>query len=324
VRRRAFIAALGTTAAWPLVARAQQTAKPVIGFLSSRSSADSASVVAAFQQGLKEAGLDSQSFSIDYRWAEGAFDRLSAMAAELATQHVAAIAAFAPPAALAAMAATSTIPIVFVSGIDPVKAGLVASLNRPSGNLTGISLLTTDLGAKRLELLREIVPSTKLIGVLTNPDSPEARTQISDLAAAAEAIGQKTVDLSARSERGLSEVFAQLTRSHADALLVSPDPFFTSQREQIVALAARYSMPVIYEWREFVASGGLMSYGTDIADAYHQAGLYTGRILKGAKPTELPVMQSTKFELVINLNTAKVLGLIVPPSLLARADEVIE
>jgi putative ABC transport system substrate-binding protein len=324
MRRREFIASIGSAVAWPMVALGEQSAIPVIGFLSSRSSTDSASVVAAFHQGLNEAGLNRQSFSIEYRWAEGEFERLSPLASELATRRVAVIAAFAPPAALAAMGATSTIPIVFLSGIDPVKAGLVTSLNRPSGNLTGISLLTTDLGAKRLGLLREVLPSAELIGVLTNPDSPEAPTQVSDVAAAAKAIGQKTVDLSARSERDLDQVFSVLTRSRADALLVSPDPFFTSRRERLIALAAQHSMPVIYEWREFVIGGGLMSYGTDIADAYRQAGLYTGRILKGAKPTDLPVMQSTKFELVINLKTAKALGLTIPPTVLARADEVIE
>ena len=327
MKRREFITLLGgAVAAWPLAARTQQRATPVVGVLSSETLNLSASRVRALRQGLSETGyVEGRNVEFEYRWAENQYDRLSALAADLVRRQVSVIATVgSTQTVLAAKAATSTIPIVFVSGIDPVKAGLVTSLNRPSGNLTGVSLLTTDLGAKRLELLREIIPSTELIGVLTNPDSPEAPTQVADLATAAKSIGQKTVDLRARSESDLSEVFSELTRSHADALLVSPDPFFTSRRAQLVPLAARYSIPVIYEWREFASAGGLMSYGTDIADAYRLTGLYTGRILKGAKPADLPVMQSTKFELVINLKTAKTLGLAIPPSLLARADEVIE
>jgi putative ABC transport system substrate-binding protein len=324
MKRRTFITALGSAAAWPMAARAQRSSLPVIGFLSSRSLGESESVIAGFRKGLNEGGVDDQSVTLEYRWAGGEFDRLPAMASDLVSNRVAIIAAFAPPAALAAKAATTTIPVVFVSGIDPVKVGLVTSLNRPEGNLTGISLLTTDLGSKRLGLLHEFVPTAEVIGFLVNPNSPEAATQVSEAEVAAQAIGLQILVVNARSERDFEPVFTTLARSQIGALLVNPDPFFTSRREQLVALAARHAMPVIYEWREFVAVGGLMSYGPDISDAYRQAGIYTGRILKGAKPADLPVIQSTKFEFVINLKTAKKLALEISPSLLARADEVIE
>jgi putative ABC transport system substrate-binding protein len=327
MRRRQFITLLGGAAAtWPLSARAQQRGMPVVGFLHSASPGPYVPLVDAFRQGLREAGyVEGQNVSIEYRWAEGQYDRLAGLAADLVRRPVAVIFSGGPPAALAAKAATAVTPIIFVSGDDPVKSGLVDSFNHPGGNATGVYLLLTGLETKKLGLLLEVVPRTNVIAALINPSNATApETQSRDLQAAARTLGRQIQIFNASSERDIDSAFAAITRLRAGALLVGADPFFTSQRDQIVALAARDAIPTIYELREFAAGGGLMSYGTSLADGYRQAGIYTGRVLKGDKPADLPVVQPTRFEFVINLKTAKALGLEIPSGVLAIADEVIE
>ena len=327
MRRREFITLLGgVAAAWPLAARAQQPAMPVIGFISSRTSGDSAAVLAAFQQGLNEAGYSNgRNVAVEYRWADGQYDRLPALAADLVRRKVSVIVAVGgDPAAQTAKTATATIPIVFVTGADPLKAGLVASFNRPNGNLTGVHVFLVGLGAKRLGLLHDLVPKATLIAVLANPDLTPARSELRDVQEAAGSLGLKVHVLRAGSEPEIDNAFATMMRERADAVLVAADPFFTSRRDQIVALAARHAIPAIYELREYAVAGGLMSYGTSLIDGYRQVGVYTGKILRGAKPADLPIVQLTKFELVINLKTAKSLGLTIPQTLLVAADEVIE
>ena len=328
IRRREFITLLGGAAvAWPLSARAQQQpAMPAIGFLSGRAAGEATGVVAAFLGGLNEAGfVEGRNVAIEYRWAERQFDRLPDMVTELIHRQVAVIVATGGDlSALAAKAATMTIPIVFLTGRDPVELGLVARISRPGGNVTGVTLLALTLEGKRLGLLRELVPGASFIAVLLNPDATLFAAQSKDIDNLARAVGQKVQVLTASNERALGEAFHAAAELRTGAILVGSDPYLNSRQDQLVALAERYSIPAIFSFREAVTSGGLMSYGTSFAEAYRQVGDYTGRILKGAKPADLPVVQPTKFELVINLKTAKALGLDVPPSLLARADEVIE
>jgi putative ABC transport system substrate-binding protein len=326
MRRREFLAFLGAAVAWPHTARAQKPTLPVIGLLSSRSPSESASLIYAFHQGLNEAGyVEGRNVVIQYRWAEGHYDRLPALAADLVSRQVAVIATTGGTvSALAAKAATATIPIVFISDDDPVKVGLVGSLSRPDGNLTGISQFTSVLEAKRLELLRELMPNARTIAMLVNPNYPDVGTQLSGAQEAARAFGEQLVVLQIASDSDFDPAFTTLLRQQADALLVASDPFFISRRHRLVALTARQAVPAIYHFREYVVAGGLMSYGTRLPDSYRQVGIYAGRILNGAKPADLPIVQSTRFEFVINLKTAKSLGLTIPPTLLARADEVIE
>jgi putative ABC transport system substrate-binding protein len=326
MKRREFITLLGGAAAtWPLTARAQQAAMPVIGFLGSSSAWENAPEVAAFLRGLRETGyIEGRNVLVDFRWAEGHYERLPTMAADLVRREVNVIAAMGTPAAPPAKAATATIPIVFRIGVDPVELGLVASLNRPGGNLTGVVSLNVEIEPKRLELLREVVPKANLIALLVNSSSPNAETQSRDMQAAAHTLGLQLHVLGASTERDFDQVFASLVQLRAGALVIAADPFFNSRNEQLAALTVRHAVPAISATREFAAAGGLMGYGGSSTDIYRLAGVYTGRVLKGEKPADLPVQQATKFELVINLKTAKTLGLTVPLALLTRADEVIE
>jgi putative ABC transport system substrate-binding protein len=326
MRRRDFITVLGGMAGWPLAARAQQPTMPVIGFLGV-TSAGSQPYLAAFRQGLSETGyVEGQSVVIEYRWAEDQYNRLPELTADLIRHHVNVIVTmFTTSAALAAKATTSTIPIVFSIGDDPVKHGLVASLSRPGGNVTGINFFSSEVTAKRLGLLRELLPKATRIGVLLNPTNVEiAKKTVKDVNAAADPLGLQIQVLNASNGNELDAGFTTLVSGGADGLLVGPDAFFVSRRVQIAILAARHMMPAIYTISDYADAGGLISYGTDVADSLRQQGVYVGRILKGTKPTDLPVLQSTKFKLVINLRTAKALGLEVPATLLSRADEVIE
>ena len=325
IQRREFITLLGGAAtAWPLGARAQHAAMPVIGFLNSGAPDLFAHLLSAFRQGLGEIGyVEGQNVTIEYRWAQGANDQLPALAADLVGRQVNVIVANAP-AAPAAKAATATIPIVFVSGFDPVEYGLVMSLSRPGGNLTGITALGTELGPKRLELLHEVVPAQTVLALLVNLDGHSAEIQSRQIAAAAYARRLNLHVLHARAAHEFDAAFKNLLELGAGGLVISADAFFNSRAPEIAALALRHAVPAIYQYREFVASGGLMSYGGSLTDTYRQVGVYTGRVLKGEKPAELPVQQATKVELMLNLKTAKALGLTVPPTLLARADEVIE
>jgi putative tryptophan/tyrosine transport system substrate-binding protein len=327
IERREFITLLGGAAvAWPLAARAQQPALPVIGFLSSVSPAPWAHLVAAFRQGLAETGyVEGRNVAIEFRWAQGQYDRLPALAADLVHRQVAVLVATGGTmTTLAAKAATTKIPIVFTIGGDPVQLGIVASLARPGGNITGVNIFTSEMGAKRLGLLHQMVPTAALIAVLMNPKNPNAEALSKEIPEAARAVGQQIHTLTASTERDLDAAFKTASQLGAGALLVAADPFFNSRRDYIVALAARHAIPAMYEQREFALAGGLMSYGTNLPHGYRQTGLYTGRVLKGEKPADLPVVQSTEFEFVINLNAAKALGLEVPPGLSASADEVIE
>ena len=325
MRRREFIKVIGGAAAWPLAARAQQPATPVIGFLSGVSPGPFAQRLAAFRQGLNETGtIEGKNVKIEYRWAEGQYDRLPALANDLVGRRVAVIVAYTDAAALAAKAATTTIPIVFLSGDDPVKLGLVESLARPGENITGVSWFGVDLVPKQLSLLHELVPNAAVIALLVDLNVPDAASRVSEVQAAARTLGLQLVVLNARTASDIDVAFASLVRERAGALVVGAGGFLVSRRNQIIALAERHAIPAIYGFREYSIDGGLVSYGNDIPDAFHRAGVYTGRILKGDKPADLPVERTTKFELVINLKTAKALGLTVPRSLIAGADEVIQ
>ncbi|MGB9041841.1 MAG: ABC transporter substrate-binding protein [Pseudolabrys sp.] len=326
MRRREFVRLLGGFATMPLAARAQQAPLPVVGFLNSASPQPWEKYVAGFRVGLKEAGyVDGQNVTIEFRWAEGHYDKLPGMAADLVRRKVAVLVATGgTPSVVAAKAATSTIPIVFTSGSDPVRSGFVTSLNRPGGNATGVNFFVNVLEGKRLGLLRALIPGVQLIAVLFNPNRPNHANEVRDVQEVAHAIGQQIHVLLASNEGAINAAFATAAQLHVGAMLVGSDPFFNSQRDKIIALAARHSIPTIYEQREFALAGGLMSYGTNLTDSYRQVGVYVGRILKGEKPGDLPVVQATKFEFVINLKTAKALGIEVAPSLAAEADEIIE
>jgi putative ABC transport system substrate-binding protein len=326
MKRREFITLVGGAAAWPLAARAQQPGMPVIGFLHPGSPETYAKFSAEFRKGLGESGyVEGRSVAIEYRWAHGENDRLPELAADLVRRRVDVIATPGGiAAALAARAATATIPIVFMGGADPVQLGLVASLNRPGGNVTGISAMNSELGAKQLGLLHELLPGATRFALLVNAGNPQIESVVTEVQSAASAIGRVLEIVSARTNRDINAAFADAVQKRADALLISPDPLFTNRLVKLATLATRHAMPAIYALREFAESGGLMSYGSNFTASFRQAGVYTGRVLKGEKPADLPIVQATKFEFVINLQTAEVFGIEVPPTLLARADEVIE
>ena len=325
MRRREFITLLGGAAAWPLAARAQQSPMPVIGFLHARTPEDSNPQVAAFRRGLSESGYtEGQSVTVEYRWGRGQYDQLPAMAAELVRRPVALLVAGSEPAALAAKAATSTIPIVFSVGTDPVKLGLVTSFNQPGGNATGMLMLTTMLEAKRLGLLHELVPRAQTLGILLNPNFTTAQNQLVDLQEAVKSIGLRLQVFRASNVAEIEAAYEAIARERIPAVMVAADAFFDTRREQLIALAARHAVPVMYQFREYAAAGGLMSYWIDLPDNYRHVGVYAGRVLRGTKPADLPVMQTTKFEFVINLKTAKALGVKISDNLISLADEVIE
>src|SRR5262249_31473923 len=327
MQRRQFIALLGGAATWPLAAHAQEATKPVIGVLGATSAQGYAAQLAAFRQGLSEAGfVEGRNVAIEYRWADGQYDRLPGLAADLVSRNVAVIATIGGNAALvAAKAATTTIPVVFHSGLDPVKAGFVASLNRPGGNLTGVVTLSVATSQKRLELIHEVVPAVTTLGLLLNPaNKVVTETQSKDTKTGARALGLQLRVLNASTEREIEDAFANLKQMRVGGLVISTDGFFVSHSEQLAALTIRYAIPAIFQYRAFAATGGLMSYGGSVTDSYRLSGVYTGRILKGEKPADLPVQQDTKVELIVNLKAAKALGLTVPMSLLGRADEIIE
>jgi putative ABC transport system substrate-binding protein len=326
MRRRQFIAGFAGAAAWPVVAQAQQAAVPVIGYLGSQSADDEYKhFTVPFLQGLKETGyVEGRNVAIEYRWAENQYDRLPALAADLVRRHVAVILAPVTPAALAAKAATMTIPIVFAIGSDPVALGLVASLNQPGGNVTGIASLSGELAPKQLQLLREMLPSASLFGVLADPAFPATPSVLADLQVAAPTLGLQLVVVNARSDSDLETAFATLSQQRVDAVLVGIGTLYNRRIEQLAALTVRHALPAMFPYREFALAGGLVSYGTSLGYAHHQSGIYTGRILKGEKPANLPVEQAVKFELTLNLKTARALGLTIPETLLAIADEVIQ
>ena len=326
MKRREFVSLFGAAITWPLVARAQQPTLPVVGFLNAASAQNYTRQLAAFLKGLGESGyVDGRNVAVEYRWAEDQNDRLPAMAADLVHRQVAVIAATSTPAALAAKAATTTIPIIFELGSDPVELGLVASLSRPGGNVTGVIQWNIEVAPKRLELLHELLPTARVMALLVDPTDPtNAKTAVSEVSAAAHTFGLQLHVLNASNESDFTEVFAKLIQLGAGGLVVSGGPFFASHEKQLAALTVRHAVPAAFEHRAFTAAGGLLSYGSDITDAYRLTGIYTGRILRGDKPAELPVQRATKVELYINLKTAKALGLSVPPALQARADEMIE
>jgi putative tryptophan/tyrosine transport system substrate-binding protein len=326
MKRREFITLVGGAAAWPLAARAQQSAMPVIGFLGPGSAHSDAYRATAFRQGLSEAGLvEGQNFTIEYRWAENHYDRLPALATELVHRYVAVIATSSTPAALAAKAATTTIPIVFEMAADPLKLGLVASLNRPGGNVTGVTQAAEEVTSKRLELLHEFLPNAGVLALLVNPTAPElAEPQAREALSAAQVLGVKLHVLNASTEQDFDRVFAKLTELRAGGLVIGGSAFFTSHLRHLAALTVQHAAPAIYQWREFAAAGGLMSYGADIIDMHRLVGIYAGRILKGDKPANLPVQQATKVQMYINLKTARALGITIPLPLSGRADEVFE